>query len=60
MKKVKVSFTVMVPEEATYKEIEHWVEFEIGANGHLHSGNCLSDKDMEADRDSVRIEIEAR
>lgn len=54
MKTVKAEFSVLVPDEATNKEIEDWLKFHLGATGSLSLDNPMSEKDIEAVFGSVQ------
>ncbi len=56
MRKVKVEFEVSVPDGVTPAQVEEWVRFEVGAQGHRHikAENPLADTDLEASKVVVR------
>ncbi len=56
MKTIAVTFQVDVPDDATYSQIQAWVEFELGAKCQFNgNGNPLQHTDLQANRDSVSI-----
>lgn len=57
MKSVSVHFNVLVPDDVSESEITEWVEFEVGATCSLKGTNPLSDKDLEAVRNSVWVDV---
>ena len=45
--KLTVTFTVDISDDASFEEIQEWLEFELGARGGMTSDNPL-DGDIEA------------
>lgn len=54
MRKVKVEFEVSVPDGVTPAQVEKWVRFEVGAQGHIMAENPLVDTDLDASKVVVR------
>lgn len=54
MRKVKVEFEISVPDGVTPAQVEEWVLFEVGAQGHIKAENPLADTDLEASKVVVR------
>lgn len=56
LRTVEVSFSALVPVDATDEEIEEWVEYELHAQSSIHNANPLSSHALEAHH--VEIDIE--
>lgn len=54
--RIRVTFEVNLPTEATLDEAEDWVRFCIGATGSITNTNPLCTYDLDADFRSVRVD----
>jgi hypothetical protein len=48
MQKIRVTFRCEVSENATDKEIEEWIKFQLHATGGMSLKSCLCDDEIEA------------
>ena len=55
MRSVRCCFYVDVPEEATEKEIEAWLRFELHESGGLLLNNPMAEMEIEAKNVSVTL-----
>jgi hypothetical protein len=54
----EVRFSVDIPCEATYEEIEEWLRFELHERAKMKVSNPLSDFEMAANYGSVNIRLD--